>query len=64
MWGQTEAYMLASRDAAQTMDRLLAADLERMRPAPPTAGTRAAGTRSSARRGRRRRLTWINAASS
>ncbi|HRD45170.1 MAG TPA: monovalent cation:proton antiporter-2 (CPA2) family protein [Caulobacter sp.] len=31
-WGQTEAYMLASRDAAQTMDRLLAADLERMRP--------------------------------
>lgn len=32
MWGQTEAYMLASRDASQTMDRLLAADLERMRP--------------------------------
>jgi monovalent cation:proton antiporter-2 (CPA2) family protein len=32
MWGQTEAYMLASRDAAQTMDRLLAADLEKMKP--------------------------------
>jgi monovalent cation:proton antiporter-2 (CPA2) family protein len=31
-WGQTEAYMLASRDAAQTMDKLLAADLERMKP--------------------------------
>lgn len=32
MWGQEEAYILASRDAAQTMDRLLAADLLRMRP--------------------------------
>ena len=32
MWGQTEAYMLASRDAAQTMDRLLAADLDKMKP--------------------------------
>ena len=32
MWGQEEAYILASRDAAQTMDRLLAADLSRMRP--------------------------------
>lgn len=32
MWGQTEAYMLASRDAAQTMDRLLAADLAKMKP--------------------------------
>ena len=32
MWGQTEAYMLASRDAAQTMDRLLAADLAKMQP--------------------------------
>ncbi|CAN1540528.1 KefB Kef-type K+ transport systems, membrane components [Caulobacteraceae bacterium] len=32
MWGQTEAYMLASRDASQTMDRLLAADLEKMKP--------------------------------
>ena len=32
MWGQEEAYILASRDAAQTMDRLLAADLARMRP--------------------------------
>jgi monovalent cation:proton antiporter-2 (CPA2) family protein len=32
MWGQEEAYMLASRDAAQTMDRLLNADLHRMRP--------------------------------
>lgn len=31
-WGQSEAYLLASRDAAQTMDRLMAADLERMRP--------------------------------
>ena len=30
MWGQTEAYMLASRDAAQTMDRLLQADLAKM----------------------------------
>ena len=32
MWGQEEAYVLASRDAAQTMDRLLSADLHRMRP--------------------------------
>ncbi|MDP1738603.1 MAG: monovalent cation:proton antiporter-2 (CPA2) family protein [Caulobacter sp.] len=32
MWGQTEAYMLASRDAANTMDRLLAADLAKMKP--------------------------------
>lgn len=32
MWGQSEAYLLASRDAAQTMDRLLAADLEKMKP--------------------------------
>ncbi|MCA0357538.1 MAG: monovalent cation:proton antiporter-2 (CPA2) family protein [Proteobacteria bacterium] len=32
MWGQEEAYVLASRDAAQTMDRLLNADLHRMRP--------------------------------
>lgn len=32
MWGQEEAYILASRDAAKTMDRLLAADLSRMRP--------------------------------
>lgn len=32
MWGQEEAYILASRDAAQTMDRLLNADLHRMRP--------------------------------
>lgn len=33
MWGQTEAYILASRDAAQTMDRLLQADLQGLRPA-------------------------------
>lgn len=32
MWGQTEAYLLASRDAAQTMDRLLQADLAKMKP--------------------------------
>jgi monovalent cation:proton antiporter-2 (CPA2) family protein len=32
VWGQEEAYILASRDAAKTMDRLLAADLARMRP--------------------------------
>ncbi len=32
MWGQEEAYILASRDAAKTMDRLLAADLSRLRP--------------------------------
>lgn len=32
MWGQEEAYILASRDAAKTMDRLLDADLHRMRP--------------------------------
>jgi len=32
MWGQTEAYLLASRDAAQTMDRLLQADLAKMQP--------------------------------
>jgi len=32
VWGQEEAYILASRDAAQTMDKLLAADLQRMRP--------------------------------
>jgi glutathione-regulated potassium-efflux system ancillary protein KefC/glutathione-regulated potassium-efflux system protein KefB len=32
MWGQEEAYILASRDAQQTTERLLAADLERMKP--------------------------------
>jgi monovalent cation:proton antiporter-2 (CPA2) family protein len=32
VWGQEEAYILASRDAAKTMDKLLAADLARMRP--------------------------------
>jgi glutathione-regulated potassium-efflux system ancillary protein KefC/glutathione-regulated potassium-efflux system protein KefB len=32
IWGQEEAYILASRDAAQTMDRLLSADLARLRP--------------------------------
>ncbi len=32
MWGQEEAYMLASRDAAKTTERLLAADLARMKP--------------------------------
>jgi glutathione-regulated potassium-efflux system ancillary protein KefC/glutathione-regulated potassium-efflux system protein KefB len=32
IWGQEEAYILASRDAAQTMDRLLATDLARLRP--------------------------------
>jgi glutathione-regulated potassium-efflux system ancillary protein KefC/glutathione-regulated potassium-efflux system protein KefB len=32
MWGQEEAYLLASRDAAETMNRLLAADLARMKP--------------------------------
>lgn len=32
VWGQEEAYILASRDAAQTMDRLLTADLARLRP--------------------------------
>lgn len=32
LWGQEEAYMLASRDATQTTERLLAADLARMRP--------------------------------
>jgi monovalent cation:proton antiporter-2 (CPA2) family protein len=32
IWGQTEAYLLASRDAADTMNKLLAADLERMKP--------------------------------
>ncbi|WP_454761741.1 monovalent cation:proton antiporter-2 (CPA2) family protein [Caulobacter segnis] len=32
MWGQEEAYILASRDAAKTMDSLLDADLHRMRP--------------------------------
>jgi monovalent cation:proton antiporter-2 (CPA2) family protein len=32
MWGQEEAYILASRDAAQTMDKLLNADLARLRP--------------------------------
>ncbi len=32
LWGEEERYILASRDAAQTMDRLLAADLERMKP--------------------------------
>ncbi len=32
IWGQTEAYMLASRDAQDTMNKLLAADLERMKP--------------------------------
>jgi voltage-gated potassium channel Kch len=32
VWGQSEAYILAARDAAQTMERLLQADLERMKP--------------------------------
>ncbi|MCE3290583.1 MAG: potassium transporter [Caulobacter sp.] len=32
MWGQEEAYILASRDAQQTTERLLAADLARMKP--------------------------------
>ncbi|SFJ73410.1 monovalent cation:proton antiporter-2 (CPA2) family protein [Caulobacter sp. UNC279MFTsu5.1] len=32
VWGQEEAYILASRDAAQTMDKLLTADLARLRP--------------------------------
>jgi monovalent cation:proton antiporter-2 (CPA2) family protein len=32
VWGQEEAYLLASRDAAETMNRLLAADLARMKP--------------------------------
>ncbi len=32
VWGQEEAYILASRDAAKTMDKLLAADLARLRP--------------------------------
>ncbi|MBC7668565.1 monovalent cation:proton antiporter-2 (CPA2) family protein [Caulobacter sp. DWR2-3-1b2] len=32
VWGQDEAYILASRDAAQTMDKLLSADLARLRP--------------------------------
>ena len=32
VWGQEEAYILASRDAARTMDKLLNADLARLRP--------------------------------
>lgn len=32
VWGQEEAYILASRDAAQTMERLLQADLAAMTP--------------------------------
>jgi voltage-gated potassium channel Kch len=32
VWGQEEAFVLASRDAAETMTRLLAADLARMKP--------------------------------
>ena len=36
LWGQEESYILASRDAAATMDRLLAADLEQMRPLSET----------------------------
>jgi voltage-gated potassium channel Kch len=31
-WGQEEAYLLASRDAARTMDQLLQADLASLRP--------------------------------
>ena len=31
LWGQEENYILASRDAANTMDRLLSADLENLR---------------------------------
>ena len=31
MAGEEENYILASRDAAQTMDRLLSADLEHLR---------------------------------
>ncbi|MFZ0268556.1 monovalent cation:proton antiporter-2 (CPA2) family protein [Caulobacter sp.] len=36
VWGQEEAYILASRDAAQTMDKLLNADLARLRPGDAT----------------------------
>jgi monovalent cation:proton antiporter-2 (CPA2) family protein len=36
VWGQEEAYILASRDAAQTMDKLLTADLARLRPGDAT----------------------------
>ena len=32
MWGQEENYILAARDSQQTMERLLAKDLERMKP--------------------------------
>ena len=32
LWGEEERYILASRDAAETMDRLLAADLEQIGP--------------------------------
>jgi glutathione-regulated potassium-efflux system ancillary protein KefC/glutathione-regulated potassium-efflux system protein KefB len=32
LWGEEERYILASRDAAQTMDKLLSADLASMRP--------------------------------
>jgi glutathione-regulated potassium-efflux system ancillary protein KefC/glutathione-regulated potassium-efflux system protein KefB len=34
LWGQEDRYILASRDAAETMDRLLAADLEQRRGEP------------------------------
>ena len=32
LWGEEERYILASRDAAETMDKLLAADLQQTRP--------------------------------
>jgi monovalent cation:proton antiporter-2 (CPA2) family protein len=32
LWGEEERYILASRDAAETMDKLLAADLEHLKP--------------------------------
>ena len=54
MWGQEEAYILASRDAAQTMDKLLAADLSRMKPGRNRLGNRRHGGRDPGGAGARK----------
>jgi monovalent cation:proton antiporter-2 (CPA2) family protein len=38
LWGQDEAYILASREASRTTERLLQADMEQLRPADEAGG--------------------------
>ena len=42
LWGQEEAYILASRDATQTTERLLRADMEQLRPDGGAGGAQSA----------------------